>query len=120
MLIKISSLGFRSYFTAYEATIQYVCKSQNISRDQVSPLWAVGSGVAAGYALWFSVYPIDVVKSKIQSGAGVYTGMIDCFSQTWKKQGVKGFTNGLIPTLVRSPFGKRAGCSFFLVMASEY
>lgn len=59
----------------------------------------------AGYALWFSVYPIDVVKSKIQSGAGPFKGMIDCFSQTWSKQRVKGFTNGLIPTLVRSPFG---------------
>jgi hypothetical protein len=48
---------------------------------------------------------IDVVKSKIQSGAGVYSGMVDCFSKTWKNQGLKGFTNGLIPTLVRSPFG---------------
>lgn len=97
---------FRSYFAAYEATIQYVCKTQNITRDQVSPLWAVGSGCVAGYALWASVYPIDVVKSKIQSGSGNYTGMMDCFRKTWANQGVKGFTNGLTPTLVRSPFGK--------------
>jgi solute carrier family 25 carnitine/acylcarnitine transporter 20/29 len=96
----------RSYFAAYEATIQYVCKTQNITRDQVSPLWAVGSGCVAGYALWASVYPIDVVKSKIQSGSGNYTGMMDCFRKTWANQGVKGFTNGLTPTLVRSPFGK--------------
>lgn len=106
-------LGSGSYFAAYEATIQYVCKTQNIARDQISPLWAVGSGMIAGYALWFSVYPIDVVKSKIQSGAGVYSGMVDCFSKTWKNQGLKGFTNGLIPTLVRSPFANGATFLFF-------
>jgi hypothetical protein len=77
-----------------------------MERSDISPLWAVTFGAAAGYALWFSVYPIDVIKSKIQTdslikGKTAYNGMVDCATKTWKNQGLKGFTNGLGPTLIR-------------------
>ena len=93
-------------------------------------MWAVGYGAAAGYGLWFryvkpegdakptynpvnrgerltiSIYPVDVIKSKIQTDAldptkRQYKGMIDCVRKTWSKEGWRGFTGGLGPTLIR-------------------
>ena len=53
-----------------------------------------------------SIYPIDVIKSKIQTDAldptkRQYKGMMDCIRKTWSKEGWKGFTGGLGPTLIR-------------------
>jgi solute carrier family 25 carnitine/acylcarnitine transporter 20/29 len=53
-----------------------------------------------------SIYPIDVIKSKLQTDSldpaqRRYKGMIDCARKVWAAQGVKGFTGGLVPTLIR-------------------
>lgn len=45
------------YFLAYEALVQRHLRATNLSRDQISPLWAITYGAAAGYALWFSSVP---------------------------------------------------------------
>lgn len=59
-----------------------------------------------------SIYPVDVIKSKLQTDAldpakRQYKGMIDCVSKVWRTQGWRGFTGGLGPTLIRyvSSFG---------------
>lgn len=77
-----------------------------MSRSDLSPGWALGFGALSGYALWASIYPLDVIKSKLQTDSlnksqQAYKGIIDCAQKTWRTQGVKGFTNGLGPTLVR-------------------
>lgn len=69
--------------------------------------WKVAAyGGLAGEALWLSSYPFDVVKSKMQSdgfGKGRrYVGMVDCFRQTWRGEGMRGFWRGLGPTMVRA------------------
>ncbi|WOO76719.1 putative mitochondrial carrierc [Vanrija pseudolonga] len=106
-------VGYGCYFLAYEYLVQRYTRNNNISREQISPLVSLGFGASAGFALWFSIYPIDVVKSKLQTDAlepskRKYTGMLDCFAKTWRAQGVKGFLGGLEPTLVRSPFANGA------------
>jgi solute carrier family 25 carnitine/acylcarnitine transporter 20/29 len=88
-------------------------RANNCKREDIAPAWACGYGAAAGYALWASIYPIDVVKSKLQTDTldpakRQYKGMVDCFAQTWRAQGWRGFTGGLTPTLVRSPFANGA------------
>ncbi|WWC90590.1 uncharacterized protein L201_005526 [Kwoniella dendrophila CBS 6074] len=106
-------VGYGCYFMAYEALVQKHLKSTGIKREDISPLWAVTYGAAAGYALWFSIYPVDVIKSKLQTDSldstkRTYKGMIDCTRQTWRSQGIKGFLGGLAPTLIRSPFANGA------------
>ena len=59
------------------------------------------------------IYPIDVIKSKLQTDAIIpsqrrYKGMVDCAVQVWRQQGLRGFTGGLTPTLIRSPFANGA------------
>ena len=81
-------------------------KRNEISRQEISSVKVAGYGGLAGEALWLASYPFDVVKSKMQSdgfGAGMrYRGMSDCFRQTWKTEGARGFWKGIGPTLLRA------------------
>jgi hypothetical protein len=71
-------------------------------------LYAIGvdGGRYGDGRLISSIYPIDVIKSKIQTDAldptkRQYKGMMDCIRKTWSKEGWRGFTGGLGPTLIR-------------------
>lgn len=67
---------------------------------------------------------LPVIKSKLQTdhfptAAGPkpqYASMADAFAKVWRTQGVKGFTNGLGPTLIRSPFANGATFVGFEIM----
>jgi len=63
-------------------------------------------GGLAGEALWLSSYPFDVIKSKMQTdGFGKeqrYKTMRDCFAQTYRGEGLRGFWRGIVPTLLRA------------------
>lgn len=77
-----------------------------MERSDISPVWAVAYGAAGGYALWAAIYPVDVIKSKLQTDSldrskAAYRGIVDCARKTWRTQGLNGFTNGLSPTLIR-------------------
>lgn len=41
------------YFLTYEALVQRHLRVNGGERGDISPLWAVGYGAAAGYGLWF-------------------------------------------------------------------
>ncbi len=101
------------YFLAYEALVQRHIRKNGGTREDIAPLWSLSYGALAGYALWGSIYPIDVVKSKLQTDSldpakRMYSSMFDCFRKTWRTQGWRGFTGGLEPTLIRSPFANGA------------
>ncbi|KAL9128360.1 MAG: hypothetical protein Q9217_002939 [Psora testacea] len=94
------------WFLSFEYLMNADAKRNNIKRDEISQ-WKVATyGGLAGEALWLSSYPFDVVKSKMQSdGFGPskrYSSMRDCFAQTWRAEGVKGFWKGIGPTLLRA------------------
>jgi solute carrier family 25 carnitine/acylcarnitine transporter 20/29 len=57
--------------------------------------------------MWFTVYPIDVIKSKMQTdklyaSEQVYKSSVDCAKRILEQQGVKGFFRGFVPTLLRA------------------
>lgn len=54
-----------------------------------------------------TVYPIDVIKSKLQtdgftSSTRQYSSAIDCARQTLAKEGVAGFFKGFAPCILRA------------------
>ncbi|KAJ6507288.1 mitochondrial carrier domain-containing protein [Mycena vitilis] len=106
--------GYGVYFLAYEKLVQREMAQKGIKRDQLSPLNAVLYGAAAGYALWAVIYPIDMIKSRMQTdGFTAATGQkhksaIDCARTVWRAEGIAAFTRGLTPTLIRSPFANGA------------
>ena len=81
-------------------------KRNNINRSDISSPKVAFYGGLAGEALWIASYPFDVVKSKMQSdGFGKdqkFKTMRDCFIQTWRAEGMRGFWKGIGPTMVRA------------------
>ncbi|KAI0780227.1 mitochondrial carrier [Fomes fomentarius] len=108
------AVGYGIYFWAYEKLMQREMASKGIRRDQVNPANAVLFGAAAGYALWAVIYPIDMVKSRMQTDGfsaadgQKYKSTLDCVRRVWRTEGLPAFTRGLLPTLVRSPFANGA------------
>ena len=94
------------WFLSFEYMMNADAKRNQVQRKEI-PQWKVATyGGLAGEALWLGSYPFDVVKSKMQSdGFGPdrrYAGMRDCFAQTWRGEGLRGFWKGIGPTLLRA------------------
>lgn len=80
--------------------------SQGVQRGDI-PAWKLMlNGAIAGEALWLSAYPLDVIKSVVQSdGFGKdarYSGGWDATKRIWISRGFGGFWRGLTPTLIRA------------------
>lgn len=94
------------WFLAFEYMMNSDAARNGIERKEI-PTWKIAAyGGLAGEALWLASYPLDVVKSKMQSdGFGAkmrYRSMRDCFAQTFKAEGLGGFWKGIGPTLLRA------------------
>jgi len=94
------------WFLTFEYLMNADLARNTIERKDM-PSWKIAFyGGLAGEALWLASYPFDVVKSKMQSdGFGKemrYNGMRDCFAQTWRMEGARGFWKGIAPTLLRA------------------
>lgn len=106
--------GYGVYFLAYEKLVQREMTQKGIRRDQINPMNSVLYGATAGYALWAVIYPIDMIKSRMQtdgftpSTGQKYASARDCVRKVWRTEGISAFTRGLGPTLIRSPFANGA------------
>ncbi|KIK80309.1 hypothetical protein PAXRUDRAFT_833608 [Paxillus rubicundulus Ve08.2h10] len=106
--------GYGAYFLVYEKLIQREMIQKGIRRDQISPMNAILYGAAAGYGLWAVIYPIDMIKSRMQtdgfspSTGQKYASARDCVRKVWRTEGIGAFTRGLGPTIIRSPFANGA------------
>uniref|UniRef100_A0A060T5I8 ARAD1B11858p n=1 Tax=Blastobotrys adeninivorans TaxID=409370 RepID=A0A060T5I8_BLAAD len=100
-------LGMGLYFLTFEALVQDDIRRNKISRSDI-PGWRLCLfGAGAGYAMWSAVYPIDVVKSRLQTDAVVkseqrYKGAFDCAAKIMRQSGIKGFFRGFLPTILRA------------------
>lgn len=106
--------GYAAYFWAYEKLVQREMATKHIRRDEISPGKAVLFGAGAGYVLWAVIYPIDMIKSRMQidgfspADGQKYTSTLDCVRKVWRAEGAGAFVRGLGPTLIRSPFANGA------------
>lgn len=63
-------------------------------------------GSFAGAFGAFMVYPIDLVKTRLQNqrsarpGEQLYKNSIDCFQKVWRNEGLRGLYSGVLPQLV--------------------
>ncbi|ORX93539.1 mitochondrial carrier [Basidiobolus meristosporus CBS 931.73] len=99
--------GYGAYFLAYEYLVQRAMQKENKARDQLATWKVCIFGAAAGYAMWLTVYPIDIVKSKLQtdsfdSASQKYKSMIDCARKTFAHEGAAGFFRGIAPCIIRA------------------
>ncbi|KAK1831287.1 mitochondrial carrier domain-containing protein [Podospora conica] len=94
------------WFMAFEWMMNADAARTKTARKDVAAWKVALYGGLAGEALWLGSYPLDVVKSKMQTdgfGAGQkYKTMRDCFAQTLRVEGWRGFWKGIGPTLLRA------------------
>ncbi|KAI0409273.1 mitochondrial carrier domain-containing protein [Xylaria palmicola] len=94
------------WFLAFEWMMTADAARNGVARADVPAYKVALYGGLAGEALWLGSYPFDVVKSKMQTdGFGPdmrYRSMRDCFAQTWRAEGMRGFWKGIGPTLLRA------------------
>ncbi|KAK2003981.1 mitochondrial carrier [Colletotrichum falcatum] len=94
------------WFMAFEWMMNADAARNKIDRKDIPSYKIAFYGGLAGEALWLSSYPFDVIKSKMQTdGFGKeqrYKTMRDCFAQTYRGEGLRGFWKGIVPTLLRA------------------
>ncbi|KYR00355.1 mitochondrial substrate carrier family protein [Tieghemostelium lacteum] len=97
-----------AYFGFYELTRRAFF--QNSGKKSLTELesWKVMvAGAVGGVSYWTLTYPIDCVKSLIQTDAinpieRRYSGVIDCAQKIYKQQGISGFYKGFTPCFLRA------------------
>lgn len=99
--------GMGMYFLTFEALVKHDQHRNKLERSDI-PGWRLCSyGALAGYSMWLTVYPIDVIKSKMQTdnlhpSERTYSSSLDCLRKTLRAQGLKGFFRGFLPTMLRA------------------
>lgn len=100
------SIGLGIYFATYEALIARELGNKIYPTRSDIPGWKLCMyGGLSGYTLWLSIYPVDVIKSKLQTDSlhkPTYRGSLDVFRDISAKAGIKGFYKGFVPTILRA------------------
>lgn len=100
------SVGMGIYFATYEALINRELSNSLYKTRTEIPGWKLCMfGGLSGYTLWISVYPVDVVKSKLQTDSLAkpnFKGSLDVVRHVFGKAGIKGFYKGFVPTILRA------------------
>lgn len=92
---------------AYFATYEYIKRSlspkdaEGNATGELSLSAVIAAGGAAGVAMWIPVFPVDTIKSRIQSAAGNPT-IGGTIGELYRKGGVKAFFPGFGPALARA------------------
>ncbi|TXG54971.1 hypothetical protein EZV62_020227 [Acer yangbiense] len=89
---------------AYE-TIKDMSRKYILHDSEPGPLSQLGCGTVSGALGATCVYPLQVVRTRMQAQRGntdtAYKGMSDVFRRTFQHEGVRGFYKGLFPNLLK-------------------
>ncbi|KAL1234496.1 Mitochondrial ornithine transporter [Trichinella spiralis] len=97
--------GYFFFFGAYEAS-RHMLTPENGDKNNLGVMRTCVCGGLAGIAFWLSIFPADVIKSKIQvQGHGSFYRMFLTILQT---SGIRGLYAGLAPALVRTSIASGA------------
>jgi len=98
------SVAYGTYFSVYALMMERMLKPGQTTRDLgLGSVFAAGS--ISGILLWVASFPLDVLKTKMQTDhfiRPVYRNTLDCTVQTYKGLGLGGFFKGFMPCIVRS------------------
>ena len=95
--------GSAVYFATYEGTKRYLTPvgPDGKPSGELSLLAVGAAGSAAGVAMWLPVFPVDTVKSRLQSSDKAM-GIGECIRGLYKNGGVKSFFPGFGPAIARA------------------
>jgi solute carrier family 25 carnitine/acylcarnitine transporter 20/29 len=93
--------GYGGYFLVYNLLVQSTGKSAS----ELPTYQIMAFGALAGYGMWIPVYPIDSIKSRIQTDSlsqPRYKGFIDAWSQVVKQEGYGALYRGFGACMLRA------------------
>ncbi|KAH8887035.1 mitochondrial carrier [Thozetella sp. PMI_491] len=131
------SIGYGFYFWSYELSSRWVVESQagpaapemGVSRAEDAMIFSTGAaqvllcGGLAGIVTWASIFPLDVIKTRVQtqalavldagterapllerpeSGAATRLGAWEVAKETYRQEGIRPFFRGLAVCSVRA------------------
>jgi solute carrier family 25 aspartate/glutamate transporter 12/13 len=107
---KVLDPAWRSPADIEEGASQAISKAASSTRQFLSGALESGYNFALGSVAGafgaFMVYPIDLVKTRMQNQRGaspgqrLYLNSIDCFKKVIRNEGVRGLYSGVLPQLV--------------------
>ncbi|XP_017486998.1 PREDICTED: mitochondrial ornithine transporter 2 [Rhagoletis zephyria] len=92
--------GYFFFFGSYEATREFLTEPGQ-SKDEIGPLNTMIAGAVGGVMLWTSIFPADVIKSRIQV-QNLNRGMLSVGLDILRKEGIWALYNGLLPSVLRT------------------
>ncbi|KAI3761464.1 hypothetical protein L1987_51881 [Smallanthus sonchifolius] len=99
-IIPYAGIDLAAYETLKEMSRTYILQD-----SEPGPLVQLGCGTVSGALGATFVYPLQVVRTRMQAqtpgGSTAYKGMSDVFVKTYQKEGAKGFYKGLVPNLLK-------------------
>ncbi|GIL64612.1 hypothetical protein Vafri_18503 [Volvox africanus] len=104
--------GYAWFFLAYEATVNYFLHSTSpgarmttMTKADLTYTQVMAAGVAAGFGLWGSMFPIDTIKSKMQADSlsqPQYASTYDCLRKVIRSEGHAGLWRGFSAVMLRA------------------
>ncbi|KAF2666952.1 mitochondrial carrier [Microthyrium microscopicum] len=98
--------AYGMWFLTFEALMNADAKRTGVERKTIATWKVALYGGLAGEALWLGSYPLDVIKSKMQTdgfgGAQKYPSMRTVAAEMWAQGGARAFWKGIGPTLARA------------------
>jgi len=98
---------FATYFCFSEAGYRWVNPPDGPTPSTARAfLGGLVGGACAGFGFWGIFYPLETIKSRMQSDAievekRKYSSMLDCARKTHAEGGIQAFYKGYVPAIVR-------------------
>ncbi|CAG8490184.1 315_t:CDS:2 [Diversispora eburnea] len=114
--------GYGQYFFIYEFLMQRSMVKENKARHEIQSWKSCLFGAIAGYGMWALMFPVDLIKSKLQTDGFTpdtrqYKSSLDCARKTYAKEGIKGFYQGFSACILRAgPVNAATFVAFELAM----
>jgi len=87
--------------TAYFGFYNYLKLKLARPDGSLSTINQILAGGTAGASSWASIYPMDVVKTRMQT-TSQYKSILECISSILQNEGPRAFFRGLSPCIIRS------------------
>lgn len=97
--------GCTVYFATYEGSKKMMATAQNKPVADLGTFEVMTSGALAGLAFWSLVYPMDMIKTVIQTDSDTsprFRGMSHCIRELVSKEGFGALYRGVTPCLIRA------------------
>lgn len=112
--------GYFFFFGAYEFS-RSLFTPENKTKDDIGLLRTALCGGIGGVAFWISIFPADVVKSRVQINPNselAKRGFLNALGTIVKTEGFLKLYSGLGPTIIRSFFA--TGALFVAVSNTKF